>query len=56
MEPVRFPEINDEINEKKFEVSIDDEDIDDRSENEILDEITGQKSITFSDDDKEETE
>lgn len=56
LEPVRFPEINDEINEKKFEVSIDDEDIDDRSENEILDEITGQKSITFSDDDKEETE
>jgi len=52
LEPTRFPEPEEE-EEKKFEVQIDDED--DTPISDILDEITGQKSL-FKDDDKEEGE
>lgn len=53
LEPTRFPEPEDE-DEKKFEVQIDeDDDVDDRPISDIIDEITGQKSL-FKDDDKEE--
>jgi topoisomerase-4 subunit A len=53
LEPMRFPEPEGE-EEKKFEVQIDDEDdIDDRPVSDIIDEITGQKSL-FKDDDKGE--
>ncbi len=52
LEPIRFPEPEDE-EEKKFEVQIDDDDdIDDRPISDILDEITGQKSL-FKDGDKD---
>lgn len=45
LEPLRFPEEN-AVEEKKFEVKIDDEDdVDNRSVSEIIDEITGQKSL-----------
>ena len=56
LEPIRFPEPEEE-EEKKFEVQIDDEDddVDNRPISDILDEITGQKSL-FKDDDKEEQE
>lgn len=56
LEPIRFPEPEEE-EEKKFEVQIDDEDddVDNRPISDILDEITGQKSL-FKDDDKEEEE
>lgn len=50
LEPTRFPEPDDE-EEKKFEVQIDDEDdeIDNRPVSDIIDEITGQKSLFGSD-------
>lgn len=53
LEPIRFPEPEEE-EEKKFEVQIDDDDddVDNRPISDILDEITGQKSL-FKDDDKE---
>lgn len=53
LEPTRFPEPEEE-EEKKFEVQIDDddEDVDNRPISDILDEITGQKSL-FKDDDEE---
>lgn len=53
LEPTRFPEPEEE-EEKKFEVQIDDddEDIDNRPISEILDEITGQKSL-FKEDEEE---
>ncbi|MDR2948653.1 MAG: DNA gyrase/topoisomerase IV subunit A [Prevotella sp.] len=53
LEPIRFPEPEDE-EEKKFEVQIDDddEDVDNRPISDILDEITGQKSL-FKDDEEE---
>ncbi len=56
LEPIRFPEPEEE-EEKKFEVQIDDDDdeVDNRPISDILDEITGQKSL-FKDDDKEEEE
>ena len=56
LEPIRFPEPEEE-EEKKFEVQIDDDDddVDNRPISDILDEITGQKSL-FKDDDKEEQE
>ncbi|NDV78305.1 DNA gyrase/topoisomerase IV subunit A [Dysgonomonas sp. 511] len=51
LEPTRFPEPEEE--EKKFEVQIDDEDGDeDRPISDIIDEITGQKSL-FKDDEEE---
>ncbi|MDH6355942.1 topoisomerase-4 subunit A [Dysgonomonas sp. PH5-45] len=47
LEPTRFPEES-EAMEKKFEVNLDDDDeADNRSETDIIDEITGQKSIEF---------
>lgn len=54
LEPTRFPEPKDE-EEKKFDIQIDDddEDVDNRSVSEIIDEITGQKSL-FKEDDEEE--
>lgn len=53
LEPIRFPEPEEE-EEKKFEVQIDDDDddVDNRPMSDILDEITGQKSL-FKDDDEE---
>ena len=53
LEPTRFPEPEEE-EENKFEVQIDDEDdeVDNRPISDIIDEITGQKSL-FKDDDKE---
>ncbi len=52
LEPMRFPE-PEESDEKKFEVQIDDDDdVDNRSVSEILDEITGQKSL-FGEDEEE---
>lgn len=52
LEPIRFPEVVN-AEEKKFEVQIDDDDeIDDRPVSDILDEITGQKSL-FKDGDSE---
>ncbi|WP_165023555.1 MULTISPECIES: DNA gyrase/topoisomerase IV subunit A [unclassified Dysgonomonas] len=53
LEPTRFPE-PEEIEEKKFEVQIDDDDdeIDNRPISDILDEITGQKSL-FKDGEEE---
>lgn len=54
LKPTRFPEPKDE-DEKKFDIQIDDddEDVDNRSVSDIIDEITGQKSL-FSEDDQEE--
>jgi topoisomerase-4 subunit A len=53
LEPIRFPE-PEEVEEKKFEVQIDDEDddVDNRPVSDIIDEITGQKSL-FKDDEGE---
>ena len=52
LEPLRFPEPEEE--EKKFEVQIDDYDdeVDNRPISDIIDEITGQKSL-FKDDEEE---
>lgn len=56
LEPLRFPEPEEDEEEKKFEVQIDDDDeVDNRPISDIIDEITGQKSL-FKDDDKEEGE
>ncbi|WP_101690559.1 DNA gyrase/topoisomerase IV subunit A [Dysgonomonas massiliensis] len=54
LEPTRFPEPKDE-EEKKFDIQIDDddEDVDNRSVSEIIDEITGQKSLFIEDDEEE---
>lgn len=51
LEPTRFPEPEEE--EKKFEVQIDDDDddVDNRPVSDIIDEITGQKSLFGADDD-----
>lgn len=56
LEPLRFPEPEEE-EENKFEVKIDDEDddVDNRPISDIIDEITGQKSL-FKDDEKEDKE
>lgn len=56
LEPVRFPEPEEE-DEKQFEVQIDDDDdeVDNRPISDILDEITGQKSL-FKDDEEEDNE
>ncbi|MDR1881673.1 MAG: DNA gyrase/topoisomerase IV subunit A [Prevotella sp.] len=56
LEPVRFPEVTAE-EDRKFEVQIDDDDdeADNRSISEIIDEITGQKSL-FDEDDKDDEE
>lgn len=53
LEPTRFPEPEEE-EEKKFEVQIDDDDddVDNRPVSDIIDEITGQKSL-FKDGDEE---
>jgi len=53
LEPLRFPDPEDE-EEMKFEVQIDDDDddVDNRPVSDILDEITGQKSL-FKDDEEE---
>lgn len=51
--PLRFPEVEEE-DEKKFEVQIDDDDdVDNRSVSDIIDEITGQKSLFNGDADEE---
>ena len=54
LEPNRFPEP--EEDEKKFEVQIDDDDddVDNRPVSDIIDEITGQKSLFGGDKDKDE--
>lgn len=53
LEPIRFPEIVEE--EPKFEVKIDDDDdVDNRPISDILDEITGQKSLFNADEEPEE--
>lgn len=52
LEPIRFPEPS-EDDEKKFEVDIEDDEVENKSEKEILDEITGQKTLSF--DDEEDT-
>lgn len=53
LEPLRFPEVEEE-DEKKFEVQIDDDDdVDNRSVSDIIDEITGQKSLFNGDADEE---
>lgn len=53
LEPIRFPEPEEE-DEKKFEIQIDDDDdVDNRPVSDIIDEITGQKSL-FKEDEEEE--
>jgi len=53
LEPTRFPEPEEE-EEKKFEIQIDDDDdVDNRPVSDIIDEITGQKSLFKDDEEKE---
>ncbi|NDW09250.1 DNA gyrase/topoisomerase IV subunit A [Dysgonomonas sp. 520] len=50
LEPTRFPiKAEPEEEENKFEVKIDEDDLDDKSDSQILDELTGQKSLDFDD-------
>lgn len=51
LEPTRFPE-SEEPEEKQFDIQIEDDDMDNRPVSDIIDEITGQKSL-FKDEEEE---
>lgn len=51
LEPTRFPE-SEESEEKQFDIQIEDDDMDSRPVSDIIDEITGQKSL-FKDEEEE---